>query len=32
MIRKLREISTKIDHYRSHCLDNVKMVQKLTDM
>jgi CBS domain-containing protein len=31
-IEKMHEISGKIDHYRSHCLDNVKMVQKLTDM
>jgi CBS domain-containing protein/Flp pilus assembly pilin Flp len=31
-IEKMHEISAKIDHYRSHCLDNVKMVQKLTDM
>jgi CBS domain-containing protein len=28
---KLHEFSGKIEHYRSHCLDNVKMVQKLAD-
>jgi predicted transcriptional regulator len=28
---KLQEFSRKIEHYRSHCLENVKMVQKLTD-
>jgi hypothetical protein len=34
-IRKIYErlhgFTGKINHYRSHCLENVKMVQKLVD-
>jgi hypothetical protein len=28
---RLHGFTGKIDHYRSHCLENVKMVQKLVD-
>jgi CBS domain-containing protein len=31
VFEKLHGFSGKIEHYRSHCLENVKMVQKLTD-
>jgi CBS domain-containing protein len=31
IFEKLHGFSGKIDHYRSHCLENVKMVQKLSD-